>query len=702
MRTLLLISLLNVLIFIQPSYAADEIIPGGREFLEGVKLQEAGEYTASIEQYRAASDIYSVVADYALYRMAQCAVKLQDNTLAVSALENLIDRHPASPVRNSAQVQLGLAYFEAGEFARALPVIKAALSKVSSSGEATALKLVLAKIFLEKDDPDMSDSICWQLIHGRPATAEALEAVGMVRRVDTPEKQIAVAKVYLQNKRGSEAFALLDALVNNPDAPHLKPDALLYLAQAVSLNGQKRQAAEIYQRIIDEHPAHRFVPTALYSRAEIFRVNGSLDDALSEYERVVMGFPSHSLSSQALRQRARIFEKLADPREYAEYERILRDYPRSAAAFFAAEHWGVDLYLAKDFEKAQAVFDRLLRLNQSADANAAALFWRAKCLLGAGDSDGARSAFATVIARYGDSYQAFRARAILRLLEAGALVYEQPYSADWNSLFAVDETQIRFVDAAGETIIDAVKPLIEGLDEKAMQRLQFLVVNELPEAKLELEFASSAEQDSETQYALALVLYQLQAYNDSLRIASTLSTVFTDSPRTDRIRHFLYPVAYPHILGASASRYRIDPLFALAVMREESHFRETTVSSSDACGLMQILPRTGKWLAQDHLGLPSFERSDLFLPSVNIELGSYYLRYLLNKFGDNLMLTAAAYNWGETNLRNWMEGAPKQDFDAFVESIPADETRRYIKKVFRTYAIYRGLYSSEPLGLGAS
>jgi len=186
-----------------------------------------------------------------------------------------------------------------------------------------------------------------------------------------------------------------------------------------------------------------------------------------------------------------------------------------------------------------------------------------------------------------------------------------------------------------------------------------------------------------------------RSYHDSLRLASPLRNSFADSQRAGQIRYLLYPAAYPDLLRASSSKYEVDPLLALAVMREESHFLENTVSSSDACGLMQILPRTGRWLAEQMLEFSSFERSDLFQPSINIELGNYYLRYLLKKFDNNPLLAVAAYNWGETNLRKWLPGAPKDDFDVFVESIPADETRRYVKKVFRSYAIYQSLYSIE-------
>ena len=96
-------------------------------------------------------------------------------------------------------------------------------------------------------------------------------------------------------------------------------------------------------------------------------------------------------------------------------------------------------------------------------------------------------------------------------------------------------------------------------------------------------------------------------------------------------------------------------------------------------------------------GPASFDRSLLFRPEVNIELGSYYLDYLLDKFDNNVVLALAAYNWGEGNLRRWLDKSPPGDLDVFIESIPADETRRYVKKVLRSYAVYHSLYPADHL-----
>jgi soluble lytic murein transglycosylase len=112
---------------------------------------------------------------------------------------------------------------------------------------------------------------------------------------------------------------------------------------------------------------------------------------------------------------------------------------------------------------------------------------------------------------------------------------------------------------------------------------------------------------------------------------------------------------------------------------------------------MQIIPRTGEWLAGKVFGPASFDIALISRPAVNIELGSYYLRYLLDKYDGNIVLALAAYNWGEGNLAKWMKDSPPGDLDVFIEGIPADETRRYVKKVLRSYAAYHSLYPADYL-----
>ena len=113
---------------------------------------------------------------------------------------------------------------------------------------------------------------------------------------------------------------------------------------------------------------------------------------------------------------------------------------------------------------------------------------------------------------------------------------------------------------------------------------------------------------------------------------------------------------------------------------------------------MQLTPATAKFV--EHLsGGSTFELSDLSTPQVNIAYGAYYLRYLLDRYGDNESLALAAYNGGEGNVDRWVDAARRQKGEALsIDAIPFGETRAYVRAVQRAAQQYRSSYSSE-LGL---
>jgi soluble lytic murein transglycosylase len=140
-----------------------------------------------------------------------------------------------------------------------------------------------------------------------------------------------------------------------------------------------------------------------------------------------------------------------------------------------------------------------------------------------------------------------------------------------------------------------------------------------------------------------------------------------------------------------ASEYGVDPLLVWAVMREESGFSATAISSSGARGLLQLLPSTARWIAEEKLGIPYHEEW-LNDPDYNIRLGTWYLRYLLDQFGGRVAWAVAAYNGGPGNLRRWAAGVENPaDLPAHLLS---PETREYLVKVLNAWLMYRELYAN--------
>jgi soluble lytic murein transglycosylase len=128
-------------------------------------------------------------------------------------------------------------------------------------------------------------------------------------------------------------------------------------------------------------------------------------------------------------------------------------------------------------------------------------------------------------------------------------------------------------------------------------------------------------------------------------------------------------------------------------MREESHFNPKTLSRSNAMGLMQILPSTGKWIGPK-LGVKRFKNNMLWNPDTNIKFGSWYLKYLADMFKGDLHLASASYNGGQGNVSRKVEKGPYANLPVLerLDKIPLPETRDYFKKVMGSCWNYDRLY----------
>jgi soluble lytic murein transglycosylase len=137
--------------------------------------------------------------------------------------------------------------------------------------------------------------------------------------------------------------------------------------------------------------------------------------------------------------------------------------------------------------------------------------------------------------------------------------------------------------------------------------------------------------------------------------------------------------------------YGVDRALIFALIRQESRFNANAKSSVGARGLMQLMPSTASWIAQDRT-LRWRNNTKLYTPDLNLEIGQKYVHHLmeLDFPGDNLLLLPVAYNAGPGNLQRWLRRyAHDDDWLLFIESIPVSETRNYVERVLSNFWIYR-------------
>ncbi len=150
-----------------------------------------------------------------------------------------------------------------------------------------------------------------------------------------------------------------------------------------------------------------------------------------------------------------------------------------------------------------------------------------------------------------------------------------------------------------------------------------------------------------------------------------------------------YPRPYRDVVERAAATHGVPVEHVYATMRQESAFDPRALSRAGAMGLLQLMPATAQ-RAAERLGLP-FERERLFEPDVNVELGVAEMAALSARWGGRLPLVIAAYNAGSHRVKGWLESTGRMETDRFVERIPYDETRNYVRRVIGHFARYRYL-----------
>jgi soluble lytic murein transglycosylase len=146
-----------------------------------------------------------------------------------------------------------------------------------------------------------------------------------------------------------------------------------------------------------------------------------------------------------------------------------------------------------------------------------------------------------------------------------------------------------------------------------------------------------------------------------------------------------YPTPHRDALAAAARQWDLDEALVYAIIRQESRFMPHARSRVGATGLMQLMPATARWVAKQ-IPVHPFSTAMLTRPELNVQMGSYYLRRVLNDLG-NPILAAAAYNAGPGRARRWRDERPL-DGAIYIETIPFNETRDYVKQVMANFYYY--------------
>jgi soluble lytic murein transglycosylase len=192
----------------------------------------------------------------------------------------------------------------------------------------------------------------------------------------------------------------------------------------------------------------------------------------------------------------------------------------------------------------------------------------------------------------------------------------------------------------------------------------------------------------------------LNAAAEVARQAGVFDRAINTADRTVQLHDFnqRYPVPHREALSASAKQWGLDEAIVYSLIRQESRFVAVARSRVGATGLMQLMPATARWVAKQ-IPVEHFKPEMLEQPEMNILMGSYYFRRVLADLGHPVLATAA-YNAGPGRARRWRDERPLEAA-IYAETIPFNETRDYVKKVFANAWFYRHRLSGHADGFRA-
>lgn len=164
---------------------------------------------------------------------------------------------------------------------------------------------------------------------------------------------------------------------------------------------------------------------------------------------------------------------------------------------------------------------------------------------------------------------------------------------------------------------------------------------------------------------------------------------------TEQYQAALFPYHYEDEIKKASYQEKLDPYFVMSLIRQESAFNPEARSPTDALGLMQVMPSLAKRIARDKK-LNFTETSELFDPQLNLQIGTRELKERLSDFNGSQLMAAASYNAGLEVAKSWLETRHRPDPVEFIEEIPYEETRAYVRLILRNEIFYQRLFSREP------
>jgi soluble lytic murein transglycosylase len=636
-----------------------------------VKASERGDFETAERLLLETARRHPVIADHADLLRIRSLLARGNTTAGAAAILEALQAHPSSPLRADYYQLLGDARAHFGDWEAARSAWDAALAETGDGDRQAALHLAIARSLEDSGEPRQAAAHYATLWIGHPGREQAEEAG---RRLDALEEAFgeSLREGPAWRRRGDKLFRKRDnqralaaydrALAEGGLSQSEERRVLKQRAHTLFRMRRYTEAAESFAALPEEDEIQLWRARAVARTGDVPRAVAEFEQ-LAEKARGELGSRARYLAGILLE------DKGHAARARAYYQQVAGSRASDGLANAALWRLGWGSYREERFAEAIDFFERLPSLEQDPIGALRARYWRARALeqLDHASGEAAREEFQAIAREFPFSYYGWRSRE-----RTPEMPPEAPRDPE-----TISQGKARLDPA------DLARPRIlleAGLREEANEELH-LSARRARGLWDRLGLAPLFTDAGDYHGAQRLVV---DAYGEALARGPV--------PSLEDLWWYAWPAAYADLVGrATGVSAGVPPELVFAIMREESSYRPAVVSVNGARGLLQIMPTTGERLARE-TGIESFSVDDLFDPGSNIGLGSHYLDQLSRRFPGRLSAAIASYNAGPRVVRDWVGRRKGQDDDEWVESIPYEQTRAYVKRVMRSLHAYRVLY----------
>jgi len=640
-----------------------------RRWAAAVEAYQQGDVEPLIREFGTDAAKDSVIGDHVRYLRAEALSRRDDLAAAREAALSVVDRYPKSRLAPRALLLAATLDLRVDQDASAQTVLVRLINSYPDAPELPGALYLLAMTAETLGQLDAAALTYRDVRILTPASGyadgagdhiAALQAAGARLPPLTPTQRVDRVERLLRANVPDVAMTEAQSIVDEVKEGAVVTRALRVVADSARSLRRYDVAARTLGLVIDRSPAERR-PRLKLEQARLYVRAKDLGRALTGLEAVA-GTGAEADKAEALYLKALVLEDLnRDPEAITAYRAVVAQFPTREAAAASLWRLGWLAYGKRDAQGAQKSWARLAALPSAGAYRMPALYWTGRAREQAGGGEAAEL-YNQILSEAPRSYYG--------MLAAGRL------------------GRAREGGVAGQIALPP-EPRDALTDDSGLARVVLLRrINLIDAAASELEDAvQGAASDPVRLYGMAGVYVEAERYHMALRIMrrhfQTLAS--TGDPTLPRaFWEMFYPYAWRDEMREAAQRRGIDPYLVAAVVREESSYYPRATSPVGARGLMQLMPATARLMAPT---------GDLEDPGFNIELGTRFLAGLMREFNDP-RLALAAYNAGPNRVRQWLSTRRSDDIEAFVEQIPFDETRLYVKKVVLSWDEYRRIYGS--------